>query len=56
MMFVARIREIFPEVNVTETHPKAVLEALGRGKWRDHFAALPTNLALDSHPAIREMQ
>ncbi len=28
MMFVLRIREIFPAVSVTETHPNAVLKAL----------------------------
>ena len=28
MMFVYRIRELFPGVGVTETHPKAVLKAL----------------------------
>jgi hypothetical protein len=28
MMFVAPIREVFPGVNVTETHPKALIVAL----------------------------
>ena len=28
MLFVTRIRELFPEAPVTETHPKAVLKAL----------------------------
>jgi predicted nuclease with RNAse H fold len=28
VMFVYRIRQLFPEVNVTETHPKAILKAL----------------------------
>jgi predicted nuclease with RNAse H fold len=50
MMFVTRIREVFPDVNVTETHPKAVLVALERTIWADHFAALPTELTLDSNP------
>jgi predicted nuclease with RNAse H fold len=28
MLFVTRIRELFPQIPVTETHPKAVLKAL----------------------------
>jgi len=33
-MFVQRIREIFRAVPVTESHPKALLEALSRGNWK----------------------
>ncbi len=50
MMFIKRIREIFPNVNVTETHPKAVIAALGKEAWRDYFAALPTDETLESQP------
>jgi predicted nuclease with RNAse H fold len=50
IMLVARMREVFPDVNVTETHPKAVLKALGREPWTAYFAALPTDLTLDSKP------
>lgn len=50
MMFVVRIREVFPDVGVTETHPKAVLKALGRETW---FEALPTDVTLDSQPDHR---
>jgi predicted nuclease with RNAse H fold len=50
MMFVARMREVFPDVKVTETHPKAVLAALGEDPWRAHFNAIPTSLTLDGKP------
>jgi len=50
MMFVARLRELFPTVSVTETHPKAVLVALGRDPWTSHLNAIPTRLTLDSKP------
>lgn len=50
MMLVARLRERFPEVSVTETHPKAVIVALGRDPWASHFRELSTNLTLDSKP------
>ena len=46
MMFVQRLRERFPAANVTETHPKAVLKALGQS-WKDfcqHFS-LTTSIA-----------
>jgi len=33
VMFVYRARQRFPEVNVTETHPKALLTALGLNDW-----------------------
>ena len=40
MMFVQRLRERFPAANVTETHPKAVLKALGQSweDFRQHFS------------------
>ena len=50
MMFVARLREVFPQVSITETHPKAVLKALGRKTWHKYFDALPTDVNLDSKP------
>ena len=34
MMFVQRMREHFPKVPVTETHPKAQLFALGNPSWK----------------------
>lgn len=40
-MFVQRVRERFPEVPVTETHPKALLAALGMedgGTFRSRFS------------------
>ncbi len=40
-MFVQRVRELFPGVPVTETHPKALLAALGMkdgGAFRRHFS------------------
>jgi predicted nuclease with RNAse H fold len=40
-MFVQRIRELFPEVPVTETHPKALLVAMGMTNgeaFRSHFS------------------
>lgn len=41
MMFVQRLREIFPAVAVTETHPNAVLKALELGveKFFQRFSA-----------------
>ena len=50
VMFVQRIREIFPNVPVTETHPKAVLKALSRKEWQDFFLALQTNVTLNAKP------
>jgi predicted nuclease with RNAse H fold len=50
MMFVMRIREAFPLVNVTETHPKAVLVALGPEYWRKYFEVLPTRVTVDTKP------
>jgi predicted nuclease with RNAse H fold len=48
MMFVTRIREVYPAVKITETHPKALLVALGRPAWKGHFDALRANVALDA--------
>ena len=50
MMFVTRIREVFPRVNISETHPKAVLVALGREPWKVHLASIRTMVTLDSKP------
>lgn len=50
MMFVTRIREVFPLVNVTETRPKAMLVALGRKCWRNYFDVLPTSVTVDAKP------
>ena len=36
-MFVQRMREIFPAVPVTESHPKVLLSVLAHGDW-DAFA------------------
>ena len=33
VMFVQRMREIYPAVPVTESHPKALLKALTQGDW-----------------------
>jgi len=49
VMFINRIRAMFPEVPVTESHPKALLRALYAGGW-DQFAAryrLPLNMVND---------
>ena len=46
MLFVARMREAFPGIPVTEAHPKAVLAALSEEERRHHFgvyAQLLTN-------------
>ena len=32
-MFVQRIREIYPAVPVTESHPKALLKVVAQGEW-----------------------
>ena len=50
MMFVTRVREVFPSVNISETHPKAVLVALGREPWKVHLASIRTMVTLDSKP------
>jgi len=50
MMFVARMREAFPNVNVTETHPKAVLVGLGTSSWKELFATLVTRVTLETQP------
>jgi predicted nuclease with RNAse H fold len=53
MMVVARVRAFFPDVRVTETHPKAVLSALGREAWTHYFDALHLDVTLDSQPDHR---
>ena len=50
MMFVERLRSVFPGVNVTESHPKAVLAALGRERWKAHFDGLSSDVRLDQDP------
>src|SRR5690606_15895656 len=50
MMFVDRLRSVFPGVNVTECHPKAVLAALGRDRWKAYFDGLSTDVTLDRDP------
>lgn len=47
LMFVQRLRERFPNVPVTETHPKAVLNALSRDEWDAFFEELETTATLD---------
>jgi predicted nuclease with RNAse H fold len=46
-MFAHRIREIYPDVPITETHPKALLTALkasNKGSFEDRFGVLfPSN-------------
>lgn len=40
-MFVQRVRELFPRLPVTETHPKALLVAMGMTDgeaFRSHFS------------------
>ena len=46
MMFVQRLRERFPAANVTETHPKAVLKALGQS-WEDFRRRFDVNTEID---------
>lgn len=50
MMFVARMRQTFPGVRITETHPKAVLKALGQQRWTEYFGPIPTEIRVDSEP------
>lgn len=33
MMFIHRVRQLYPHIGVTETHPKAVLVALKTDRW-----------------------
>lgn len=47
-MFVQRVREIFPAVPVTESHPKALLRAIAGNSWftfadRFHVNAIPSS-------------
>lgn len=50
MMFVDRIRTVFPGVDVTESHPKAVLAALGRERWTTYFDGLSSKVTLEGDP------
>ncbi|MGC2423325.1 MAG: DUF429 domain-containing protein [Nitrospirota bacterium] len=62
MMFVKRIRECFPDANVTETHPKALLSALnlnGLGFYQRYRVETQANIeherdAIISAVAARE--
>ena len=47
-MLAIRIREIFPETGITETHPKALLNALKLNEWEfaERFG-VPTNWSND---------
>ena len=53
MMFVTRIRDAFPGVSVTETHPKAMLVESLRGKWIEAYQACRPDVTLDSKPDHR---
>lgn len=48
MMFVTRIRELFPDVGVTETHPKALLKALRVDDWGDFSRKFLVNVPIRS--------
>jgi predicted nuclease with RNAse H fold len=50
MLFVSRMREIFPGTPITETHPKAVLPPRDRLWWRDQFQSVSTSVTLDAKP------
>jgi hypothetical protein len=52
-MFVLRIREVFPDVPVTECHPKALLNAIARDSW-DVFARDFAITATPSNEHIRD--
>jgi predicted nuclease with RNAse H fold len=49
-LFVELLRLSFPTVNVTETHPKAVLRATGEETWKGIFRELHTPLTIDGKP------
>jgi predicted nuclease with RNAse H fold len=51
MMFVARIREDFPGVEVTETHPKALFAAKP-AEWKRHFQALASLTDITLHDPL----
>ena len=45
-MFVQRVREVYAEVPVTETHPKALLKALTGGDWSAFARRFQVDVAL----------
>lgn len=50
MMFVDQIRRRYPNIPVTESHPKAVLKAFSTMKWAELFFPLDTSIHLDTKP------
>lgn len=48
-MFIQRMRETYPAVPVTESHPKALLRALTEGNWEALTGRFGLNIALASH-------
>lgn len=50
MMFAARMRERFPEINITETHPKALIRAMRADYWLGALRGCVTRVTLDSKP------
>ncbi|MDP2846604.1 MAG: hypothetical protein Q8O35_00270 [Humidesulfovibrio sp.] len=49
LMFVQRMRERFPSVNVTEVHPKALLKDKGEGYWTSFFTEIGTRTPVAVH-------
>jgi predicted nuclease with RNAse H fold len=49
VMFVQRIRERFPQVSVTETHPKALWVALRLGTWDEFCRRFSIHAPIRSH-------
>lgn len=47
-MFVQRMREIYPAVPVTESHPKALLKALTQGNWKAFAGRFGLNTAISN--------
>lgn len=46
LLFVQRIRELFSDVGITETHPKALIKALNMAGWDDFAATYSVTTAL----------
>ena len=50
VMFVHRLRETYPAVRVTESHPKALLKAIADGRWATFAARFNVNASpADEH-------
>lgn len=47
MLFASRVRQLFPKVQITEVHPKAVLKALGEKRWNQYLSEITTEIRLD---------